>query len=259
MSTRRIAYAAALGTVGSLLLIAGVSCNSDTGNNVKINEGTVTDADGNVYRTVKIGNQVWTAENLRSTKYNDGTPIPNLAGQSAWDSCFYTLAEAYCYYNNTTNADSIKKFGALYNWYAVNTGKLAPAGWHVPTEEDWDSLQDYLMANGYNWNESTTENKIAKSMAGKTDWQSSVIEGAVGNDLSKNNKSGFSAVPGGARDPDFGGFYAHDSSGWWWSATNWGATCTWGRSLSFDFEDFLRPFNGKNCGFSVRLVRDSNR
>jgi uncharacterized protein (TIGR02145 family) len=258
MRTQPKAYASVIVIVGCVLLLMGVSCNNDTVTGNKDNGGMVTDADGNVYLTVKIGNQVWTTENLRTTKYNDGSPISKLTVQTTWDSCFYTLTDAYCYYNNTTNIDSIKKFGALYNWYAVNTGKLAPAGWHVPTDEEWDTLQTYLIANGYNWDGATTENKIAKSMAAKEDWKSSSIQGAIGNDLTKNDKCGFSALPGGARNPDFGGFYGQDSIGGWWSKTNWGSTCTWNRSLSFDYEDFLKPFSGKNCGFSVRLVRDSN-
>jgi uncharacterized protein (TIGR02145 family) len=259
MGNKRIFYAAAIGIFGSVLLIAGVFCNNDNIIGGKNNDGTVTDADGNVYQTVKISNQEWTTENLRTTKYNDGSPILNITDKITWDSCFYTLTEAYCYYNNTTNSDSIKKFGALYNWYAVNTGKLAPAGWHVPTDEEWDTLQNYLIENGYNWDGTTTDNKIAKSMAAKTDWKSSIdgVNGAIGNDLTKNNRSGFSALPGGARDPD-NDFNGQMSNGYWWSAMNGGACGTWSRSLYLDFEDFNRKFNVKSCGFSLRLVRDVN-
>src|SRR4030043_168747 len=128
--------------------------------------GTVTDADGNVYQTVKIGNQVWTVENLRTTKYDDGSAIPLVTDSAAWAAL---TTPGFCYYNNTTNADNIKKFGALYNWHAVNTKKLAPKGWHVPTEAEWITLENYLIANGYNWDGTKTENKIAKSMAAKTD------------------------------------------------------------------------------------------
>jgi hypothetical protein len=90
--------------------------------------GTVTDIDGNVYQAVKIGNQVWTVENLRTTRYNDGTAIPYVTDNSAWANL---TTPGYCYYFNdsTANAD---KYGVLYNWYTVNTGKLSPAGWHVP-------------------------------------------------------------------------------------------------------------------------------
>jgi uncharacterized protein (TIGR02145 family) len=264
MSSQRIAYAKALGIFVSVLFFLGVCCNTGNVVGAKNNSNTVTDVDGNVYQTVKIGNQEWTTENFRATKYNDGSHIANITEKSAWDSCTYTLTDAYCYYNNTTNADSIKKFGVLYNWFAVNTGKLSPAGWHIPTDEEWDTLQYYLIANGYNWDGTTTDNKIAKSLAATTDWESGSDDdlgsGAIGNDLTKNNRSGFSALPGGARDPDydFSNMYSQMRAGYWWSAANGGASCTWSRRLMFDYEDFLRPFSDKCCGFSLRLVRDKN-
>jgi uncharacterized protein (TIGR02145 family) len=134
---------------------------------------TIEDIDGNVYRIVKIGNQLWTVENLRVTKYNDGSAIQLVAGNSAWAAL---STPGYCYYNNTTNADSIKKFGALYNWYVVNPSvnpsnpkKVAPVGWHVPTDEEWTILENYMIVNGYNWDGTTTGNKIAKSLATKAD------------------------------------------------------------------------------------------
>ena len=129
-----------------------------------MSDSTVKDADGNVYTTVKIGNQVWTVENLRTTKYNDGSAIPLVTDSAAWVNL---TTPGYCYYNNTTNADSIKKYGALYNWYAVDTKKLAPAGWHVPTDAEWDTLQNYLIANGYNWDGTTDEQQDSKIPGGK--------------------------------------------------------------------------------------------
>jgi uncharacterized protein (TIGR02145 family) len=214
--------------------------------------GTVTDADGNVYQTVKIGTQVWTAENLRTTKFNDGTYIPHVTDSLGWVAL---TTPGYCYYNNTINADSIKKFGALYNWYAVNTQNLAPMGWHIPTDAEWNTLQNYLIANRYNWDGSITGFKIAKSMATKTDWIVSTVTGAIGNDLTKNNKSGFSALPGGYRS--FHGFsYVIGSYGSWWSATDFDASYAFSRYLYYNF-DYLCSFTyGKNCGFSVRLVKD---
>ena len=139
--------------------------HSYTGNTICA--GTITDFDGNGYQAVKIGNQVWTVENLRTTKYNDGTAIPYVTDSAAWVNL---TTPGYCYFNNMVNADSIRKFGALYNWYAVDTKKLAPAGWHVPTDAEWDTLENYLIANGYNWDGTTDSNKIAKSLAAKTDW-----------------------------------------------------------------------------------------
>ena len=152
---------------------------------------TVKDADGNIYTSVKIGDQVWTVENLRTTKYNDGTAIPVVKDSAAWVAL---KTPGYCYYNNTTNAGSIKKYGALYNWYVVNTGKLAPEGWHVPTDSEWTNMENYLVLNGYNWDgtkDTAEDNKIAKSLAAKTDWSTHTTAGIIGNDLTKNNSSGF--------------------------------------------------------------------
>ena len=105
----------------------------------------ITDIDGNVYHTVKKGNQLWTVENLRTTSFNDGRPIQLVTDNVTWASL---TTPAYCWYNNDIYNKS--KYGALYNWYAVDTKKLAPKGWHVPTDVEWDILQDYLIANGYN-------------------------------------------------------------------------------------------------------------
>jgi uncharacterized protein (TIGR02145 family) len=252
MSTKRSLYAAAMGVLEIFMLIVGVFCNN--GNPVGGNNNSVTlkDADGNVYQTVRIGNQVWMAENLRTTKYNDSTVIPLVKDIDEWSSL---TTPAYCYYNNTTNSDSIKKFGALYNWYAVNTGKLAPAGWHVPTDSEWDTLQNYLIANGYNYDGTTTGNKIAKSMAAETDWEASIKEGAIGNDPTKNNSSGFSALPGGSRGSD-GHFYYQSLWGRWLSSTERDESTAWWRYLYFDYEYLTRNSGYKVCGFSLRLVLD---
>ena len=220
--------------------------------NADDNTGSVTDIDGNVYQTVKIGNQVWIVENLRTTKYNDGTPIPLVTDTTAWKAL---TTPGYCYYNNTTHADSIKKYGALYNWYAVDTKKIAPKGWHVPTDAEWTILENYLIANGYNWDGTRMENKIAKSMATKTDWQTHTNSGAIGNDLSKNNRSGFSALPGGYRD-NHGVFLNFGNHGYWWSATEFGASDAFYRHLFFGSVLLLRFSHVKSCGFSVRLLRD---
>ena len=159
-----------------------ISTNPDTsGIEIKmiVCAGTVTDIEGNVYQTVKIGDQVWTVENLRTTKYNDGTPI-KFDASDGWNQ---GTEGKYSYYNNTTDADIIKRYGALYNWYAVNTWKLAPAGWHVPTEKEWDNLTWYLVRTGHNWDGTTTwdgdastygdDNSFASCLAAKTDWASS--------------------------------------------------------------------------------------
>ncbi len=99
----------------------------------------MVDIEGNVYRTVKIGNQTWMAENLRTTKYNDGQDIPLVAGSYAWGSL---TTPGYCWLNNDQTNKNI--YGALYNWYAADADKLAPTGWHVPDNEDWAVLVSYL-------------------------------------------------------------------------------------------------------------------
>lgn len=209
-------------------------------------DGTATDADGNVYKTVKIGNQVWTTENLRTTKFNDGTSIPHVTDQSAFGSL---TSPGYCYYNNTTNSDIIKKSGALYNGYAVNTNKLAPKGWHVPSNDEWITLRDYLIKNGYNWDGTTSGNKIGKALAAKSDWKTNDTAGTIGNDQSTNNRSGFSALPSGDRYTD-GGFGRFDETHYWSSTTG----------LSWFMESVSSSIamhsHGITCGFSVRLVKD---
>jgi len=214
----------------------------------------VRDVNGNIYDTVKIGNQIWMKQNFAATKYNDSSAISLVTDSATWAN---RTTEGYCYYNNTTNADSIKKFGPLYNWYAVNTGKLAPAGWHVPSQAEWDTLQDYLIAHGFNWDNTTTGNKIAKAMAAQTDWMpSSTASGIVGNNLALNNKCGFTGLPAGLRDYG-GGFSYVGIIGNWWSTTNAGYPNGSYYCYLFNTYDYLYRndwFN--NSGFSVRLLRD---
>jgi len=210
------------------------------------------DIDGNVYQTVRIGNQVWMAENLRTTRYNDGTPVSLDTSKTTWT---YTKTEKYCYYGNITNADSIRKFGALYNWFAVNTKKLAPSGWHIPTYAEWDTLQNYMISKGYNYDGVTTGNKIGKSLAAKTDWVTSTNTGAVGNNQEQNNSSGFSAFPGGMRYSD-GGFDGIGCRGSFWTATECTPADSRYRYLNFSNGYLLKSYFHKSCGFSVRCVRD---
>ncbi|MDD4729737.1 MAG: FISUMP domain-containing protein, partial [Dysgonamonadaceae bacterium] len=124
-----------------------------------LNPVTVTDIDDNVYHTVTIGTQVWMVENLKTTKYNDGTSIPLVSDGTAWSNL---ATPGYCFYNN--DAANKSTYGALYNWFTVNTNKLAPTGWHVPTDAESTTLENYLIANGFNYDGTTTGNKIAKSM-----------------------------------------------------------------------------------------------
>jgi|GEM_PF-4490758 len=143
-------------------------------------DAPAVDIDGNVYPAVVIGNQAWTTVNLRVTHYNDGTAIPHVTDGGTWSGL---STPGYCYYNNSTDPAKQEKWGALYNWYAVETGKLAPAtgGWRVPTDADWTILSDYL--GGV----SVAGGKMKE--AGTANW-SSPNTGAT-------NESGFSALPGG--------------------------------------------------------------
>ncbi len=218
---------------------------------VEETEGTMTDIEGNVYKTIRIGNQWWMAENLRTTKYNDGTPIPCVENSAIWGNL---TMPGYCYYNNDFVANAVK-YGALYNDYAVNTGKLAPAGWHVPDTTDWNTLENYLIANGYNWDGTTTGNKIAQSMAAKTNWDTYSNPGTIGDDLTKNNRSGFSALPGGSRFFN-GSFNYIGRNGFWWSATENNAVNAYYRNLNYDYVGLNRLNCDKGYGFSVRCVKD---
>jgi uncharacterized protein (TIGR02145 family) len=214
--------------------------------------GTMNDADGNKYNTVKIGSQVWTVENLKTTKYNDGTSIPNVTEGNSWTKL---TTGAYCNYDNLeSNAIT---YGRLYNWYAVNTGKLAPAGWHVPTDADWTILENYLIANGYNYDGTKYVDKVAKSLCAKTNWALSSGAGTPGAAPENNNGTGFTALPGGGRlnfDGTFGGI---EKYGCWWSSAGDSGGYPSNRYLGYGnkelviYGDFF-----KEGGFSVRLVRD---
>jgi uncharacterized protein (TIGR02145 family) len=217
------------------------------------NAGDVVDVDGNAYQSVRIGNQVWTVENLRVTKYNDGTAIPLVEDDTIWDN---PKTPGYCFYNNSKEKKYQKKWGALYNWYAVNTGKLAPGGWHVPTDTEWTTLENYLSTNGYNWDGTTTGHKFAKSMAAKTDWEcvSWYLPGS--GLLSLGNGSGMSVLPAGARLHS-GDFVYQVNSGIFWGATEYDPdTNAYCYQLECGYEDIYSYYAPKISGCSVRLVRD---
>ncbi len=237
--------------MGFVLMLA-ISCKKD-GKKDTAQTSTVTDIDGNVYNTIKIGTQTWMKENLKVTRYNDGTAIPLVTDVTAWSSL---LTPGYCWYNND-KATYGATYGALYNWYAVNTGKLAPAGWHVPSDIEWTTLQNYLIANGYNYDGTTTGNLFAKSLAATTNWNLSIEVGAVGNTdyPAKRNSTGFTALPGALRDPN-GAFYSIGDSGYWWSSTEYDTNNALIRVMDFDYNNVSRLSYNKPNGFSVRCVKD---
>jgi uncharacterized protein (TIGR02145 family) len=240
--------------MGSMFLILCSHCSRNT----------VTDADGNSYTTIRIGKQIWTVENLRTTKLNDGTPIAHVPDSMAWHAL---ASPGFCYYGNTKSVDSIATLGALYNWYCIDTKKLAPPGWHVPTNDDWDTLRNYLIGHGYNWDRKRSDNRIAKSLAARSGWKPFAIEGAPGNTMKDNNRSGFSGFAAGyrfdTRDSVNGDaplkalFAALAHTGAWWSATPVNESIGTVYGMGFCNDDFFKYQTFfKTCGYSVRLVKD---
>jgi uncharacterized protein (TIGR02145 family) len=210
------------------------------------NAGNVTDADGNVYQSVRIGNQVWTAQNLRVTRYNDGSPITLDTSAATWGS---DIAGKYCLYGNNMNTADQKMKGALYNWYAVNTGKLAPAGWHIPTDAEWDTLQNFLIANGYKYDSTIKGNDVSRSLSSKIYWLNDQA-----SNINNYNTNGFSAIPGGCRN--YNGVFLDSNNGYWWSATEFDESIVWFRYIIYYSRYLGRYYYHKEYGLSVRLVRD---
>lgn len=194
---------------------------------------TVTDIDGNVYGVVRIGTQLWTTENLRTTRYNDGTPITTALSNTAWTSA--TSGSYGIYDDNSANNIT---YGKLYNWYAVNTGKLAPAGWHVPATEEFNLMVETLGGSSV--------------AGGKLKSTSSLWDAP---NTGATNSSGFNGLPGGYRGSG-GGYSLMGRSGYWWTSTQ--ANAGQGRYFLLDNDFASSGGNGatKTFGYSVRLVRD---
>jgi uncharacterized protein (TIGR02145 family) len=191
--------------------------------------------DGYEYSVVLIGDQLWMAENLRATKYNDGTDIPLVENKADWDAL---STPGYCWYNNDYDTyGSI--YGALYNWYVVETGKLSPIGWHVSTDAEWTILTTYLGG------EDVAGGKLKET--GTAHWLSPNV-GAT-------NEYGFTALPADARyyigDYHFLGIYAH-----WWTSSEFDEDQAWLHYLINDYSGIIRIHPNKHYGVSVRCVKD---
>ncbi len=211
---------------------------------------TISDIDGNVYSTIRIGKQVWTVENLRTTRYTDGTKIPWVIQGSQWKRL---STPAFCYYNNRDNHKN--KYGALYNWHAVRGGRIAPEGWHVPHPREWDELETYLTNSDYNLDRERKRREIAKSLAATTDWESNPLENAVGWELILNNRTGFTALPGGYRLDD-GKFLGYGTVCCFWDSMGIDELDARLHSL-LSGECWLNcQYRRKKFGASVRLLRD---
>ncbi len=201
--------------------------------------GTFIDArDNHEYKWVKIGNQVWMAENLAATEYNDGTAIPLVTDNSIWAALGdNNTDDAYCYYNNNANGEK-DIYGALYTYAA--TLNACPAGWHLPSDVEWTDLTNYIASDGY----TETEGTALKATSG---WD---------NNGNGTDNYGFSALPGGCRYDRNGTFGDAGYYGFWWSSTEYGSSSAYYRYLSYYDAGVLRIRNGKSNGFSVRCVRD---
>jgi uncharacterized protein (TIGR02145 family) len=241
--------------------------------NSKLKYGKVKDIEGNKYKTIKIGKQEWMAENLRTTKYNDGSSIPIVTGDNQWANnfnyieklpmmCFYEddhVCEAGDFHasHNHSHSESYetaniaKKSGAYYNWYAINSstngGKnVCPRGWHVPSPEEWITMINFLDTAA----EGGDKENIAggKMKSTETQFWESPNEGAT-------NSSGFSGLPGGQRYL-YGGFYGIGSMGRWWASAEDNTGHTWTFYLvNTEATVFWNTYD-KTGGFSVRCLRD---
>ena len=217
------------------------SCGATNIHNPAKTYGTMTDQQGNVYKTILIGTQEWMAENLKTSIYNDGTPIPNVTSNAQWSS---TTSGAWVYYNNDSQYDC--PYGKLYNWYTATDSRLCPAGWHVPSYEEWMTITNYLggvpIAGG----------KMKTS--GTQYWNSPNTDAT--------NETGFSGLPGGLRDID-GTFNLNadlilGNGGFWWSSSlvNGGPLCT---IMGYNYSA-LTQANGSNetrLGQSIRCLKDA--
>ena len=215
--------------------------------------GTVTDIDGNTYSTVQIGPQCWMKENLATTKYNDGSNIPHVTDNSEWADL---TTPGYCWYNNDKPSYG-DTYGALYNWYTViNITNLCPDGWHVPSYEELDSLFEYLETRA-EYACGTTSSYIAKALAATSYWSVTTINCAIGNDLSTNNLTGFTALPGGVRESNGIFYYIGDNTGGWWCVTPTSTGSVYLLYLeSYTYKPIKYAYSGKNMGFSVRCLKD---
>jgi uncharacterized protein (TIGR02145 family) len=219
----------------SIFLFFSESCNKKP--------EIVKDIDGNVYRTITIGTQVWMAENLRVTKFRNGDPIPEVKNDSVWRTL---TASAYCNYNNDTA--HLKIYGRLYNWFSIRDSRnIAPEGWHIPTNTELQTLLDYLGGDN------VAGGKMKES--GTTHW--------ISPNTGATNESGFTALPGGYRfitDSAHiitgGTFHTLGSNGYWWTTTASFQMYSWSKFVHLHFADVIRDHTNKTFGLSIRCIKD---
>jgi uncharacterized protein (TIGR02145 family) len=203
----------------------------------------MTDQDRNTYKTVTIDTQVWMAENLRTTRFSDNITIPQITDNAEWINAD---SPAYCWYDNDADANK-SIYGALYNWHAVNTGRLCPTGWHVPSDEEWLTLRKYLGGEDF------AGGKLKES--GISHWQNP-NEGAT-------NESGFTALPGGGRlcvgIGNEGNFSGKGTICSWWSATKLNSepsSPAYGYRINSNYPRLFHSGFYIRDGFNVRCIKD---
>jgi uncharacterized protein (TIGR02145 family) len=226
-----------------LVIIFTFSCKK-ANTDPEISLLSLTDQDGNTYKTVEIGTQTWMAENLKTTRFSDNSAIPVITANTEWITL---TTPGYCWYNND---EAINKpiYGALYNWYTVITGKLCPAGWHVPTNAEYDTLEVYLgipaaQINIWGWCGSD-----------KGAFMKSTIGWAAGEN--GTNTSGFTAIPGGYRYGADGSFNAIGTLTYWWSSTEDALNTSWYRRLDGNNVDIYKASTSKAAGKYIRCIKD---
>lgn len=238
-----------LSLVYALFLIIGAlfsECKKTSPKEAAKETGTVTDRQGNVYNTIKIGNQWWMVENLKVQVYNDSTPLIEVKPtehDSVWAN---KKSGAFC----NLDIDS-KRYGLHYNWHAVNDSrKIAPAGWHVPTDTDWKILEQELGMSGEEadnsgWRGTNESEKLIPESS--TGWPSSLVFGT--------NESGFTALPGGCKI--FNGKTSEVSAtGYWWTASGSDYRNAWYRNISSGHNTIFRYYTDRHYGFNIRCVKD---
>ncbi|MEI7594729.1 MAG: fibrobacter succinogenes major paralogous domain-containing protein [Bacteroidota bacterium] len=225
----------------------------------KIETGTMTDIDGNTYKTVKIGNKWWMAENLKVSRYSNGDTIKLPQIGQMFDTAFWNNSDsgAYCVIENIdANSQNYKgcKYGYLYNWFAVeDTRNLAPDGWHIPSDSEWKELELFLGMNAseldkLNWRGAKEGDKLKEQIGWSESYDKYVVWGT--------NESGFNAKGGGACM--FNGVWSIPSTtkiGFWWSSSLNGNEAYY-RGLDYNKSSVFRYYGPKNYGFSIRCIKD---
>lgn len=214
----------------------------------------VTDIDGNAYHVVTIGNQQWMVENLRTTRYRNGELIGTTA--SVNQDLLYQTNPKYQWAFNVNEAN-VTNYGRLYTWHVVNDVRnVTPEGWHVPSVYELDSMQNYLISSGFNYDKSIVGNKIAKALSASDYWLSSTGSGTIGNNLNLNNSTAFSMLPAGYRGYD-GYYYLLEKASYHWTSSQTGANEAVSFGGGYVNVDLLRNVHNKNYGFSIRCIKNT--